>query len=156
MAEFNIMKLLESAILTIEEFQPDLSNSPLRDDEKLCLADKIKNMQCEAKRYTGSMKFIFPLERADFAHVHLANKIYLSDIRGNTLTEFVKNIETDSEKWERNIIVNIILKEDSEMREMLELFDKMDGSQNSSKFTWGMAIDENASDKYCLEVLSYN
>lgn len=150
------MKLLESAILTIEEFQPDLSDSPLRDDEKLCLADKIKNMQCEAKRYIGTMKFIIPLERADFAHVHLANKICLSDIRGNTLTEFAKNIETDSKKWERNIIVNIILKDDSKMREVLELLDKMEGTHKTSKFTWGLAINENASDKYCLEVLSYN
>ena len=92
----------------------------------------------------------------------MANKIYISTIKGNSLTEFINNINIDSEKWEKNCIVNFIFKEDPndkenpKLKKLTKLYDNVERFGKSSKFAWGLVIDKNMSDRYCLEVLSYN
>lgn len=38
----------------------------------------------------------------------------------------------------------------------MKLYDNVERFGKSSKFAWGLVIDKNMSDRYCLEVLSYN
>lgn len=162
MTEFEKLNSLLASIVKHEDFNIDLSSSPLSDKEKSRLVDKIKEMQCKFPKDGNGRISYFSLGKAAFADVDMANKIYISTIKGNTLTEFINNINIDSEKWEKNCVVNFIFKGDPNdkenpiVKEITKLYDNVERFGKSSKFTWGLVIDKNMSDRYCLEVLTYN
>ena len=162
MTEFEKLNSLLASIVKHEDFNVDLSSSPLSDKEKSRLVDKIKEMQCKFPKDGNGRISYFSFRKADFADVHMANKIYIFTIKGNSLTEFINNINIDSEKWEKNCIVNFIFKEDPndkenpKLKKLTKLYDNVERFGKSSKFAWGLVIDKNMSDRYCLEVLSYN
>ena len=162
MTEFEKLNSLLASIVKHEDFNVDLSSSPLSDKEKSRLVDKIKEMQCKFPKDGNGRISYFSLGKAAFADVDMANKIYITTIKGNTLTEFINNINIDSEKWEKNCVVNFIFKgdpndkENPTVKEITKLYDNVERFGKSSKFTWGLVIDKNMSDRYCLEVLTYN
>ena len=162
MTEFEKLNSLLASIVKHEDFNVDLSSSPLSDKEKSRLVDKIKEMQCKFPQDGNGRISYFSLGKAAFADVDMANKIYISTIKGNTLTEFINNINIDSEKWEKNCVVNFIFKgdpndkENPTVKEITKLYDNVERFGKSSKFAWGLVIDKHMSDRYCLEVLTYN
>lgn len=140
MKKVDILYNLHASILKHEDSNLDLSSSPLSDKEKSRLVDKIKEMQCKFPEDGNGRISYFSFLKADFADVHMANKIYISTIKGNSLTEFINNINIDSEKWEKNCIVNFIFKEDPndkenpKLKKLTKLYDNVERFGKSSKF----------------------
>lgn len=155
MNDIDLTSLLDSEIFKQEDFQPDFSNSSLRDYDKRRLVDKIKQMHCESLLRMHYEVFI-ALLRTDFDDLFLANRIYLSTVKGNNLTEIFKQIDIDSQKWESNIIVNFVFKKGIELSELETIFEKMNAFSQFLQFKWGVAINPNSSDNYFFELITYS
>lgn len=119
------------------------------------MVDKIKQMHCESLCRMHYEVFI-ALLRTDFDDLFLANRIYLSTVKGNNLTEIFKQIDIDSQKWESNIIVNFVLKKGIELSELETIFEKMNAFSQFLQFKWGVAINPNSSDNYFFELITYS
>ncbi len=155
MNDIDLTSILDSEIFKQEDFQPDFSNSSLRDYDKRRLVDKIKQMHCESLCRMHYEVFI-ALLRTDFDDLFLANRIYLSTVKGNNLTEIFKQIDIDSQKWESNIIVNFVFKKGIELSELETIFEKMNAFSQFLQFKWGVAINPNSSDNYFFELITYS
>ena len=155
MNDIDLTSLLDSEIFKQEDFQPDFSNSSLRDYDKCRLVDKIKQMHCESLLRMHYEVFI-ALLRTDFDDLFSANRIYLSTVKGNNLTAIFKQIDIDSQKWESNIIVNFVFKKGIELSELETIFEKMNAFSQFLQFKWGLAINPNSSDNYFFELITYS
>lgn len=155
MNDIDLTSLLDSEIFKQEDFQPDFSNSSLRDYDKCRLVDKIKQMHCESLLRMHYEVFI-ALLRTDFDDLFSANRIYPSTVKGNNLTEIFKQIDIDSQKWESNIIVNFVFKKGIELSELGTIFEKMNAFSQFLQFKWGLAINPNSSDNYFFELITYS
>lgn len=138
-----------------KEFEPDLSNSPLGDYEKRCLADKIKQMHCQSCSQRG---FCVPiaLESADFKKVCVAKKVYLATVSGDTIAEIFENLDTEWLNMYSNTIVNFIFKEEPATECFVEFFKKLESLLNLNQLCWGVCIGRSAPANYCIELIAYS
>lgn len=156
MDEFDVMSLLGSEISKDVNYhlQQNLSDSPLDDRDKLRLMDKLRQMHwktmCER-----NMKVLMPLFMGDLVDACLANNIYISTIRGMDLTDIIKKVDEDSRLWEDKALVNFIFREEPKLDEIGKLYEALENHSDLGRVNWGAAIDKDASNMYCLDVLSY-
>ena len=71
------MNEFDNIILSIKEYQPDLSLCPLKNEEKHALFLKIKNMHCQGCTRKGLKPYI-PLVEHDFEDACKTSKICIS------------------------------------------------------------------------------
>ena len=155
MNKFGIISILESETFNKKGIELDLSSSTISDDEKTCLKDKVEQMHCSAG-YRRNIQVLIPLVTADFIDLPLASKIYLSTINGNSLAEIIKKIDADSKKWESKIIINFIINDDAILRVLDELYNRIDSLSSIEQIRWGVAVENDVTNKYCLEIISYS
>ena len=150
-----ISSILESETFNKKGIELDLSSSTISDYEKTCLKDKVEQRHCSAG-YRRNIQVLMPLVTADFIDLPLASKIYLSTINGNSLAEIIKKIDADSKKWESKIIINFIINDDAILRVIDELYNRIDSLSSIEQIRWGAAVENDVTNKYCLEIISYS
>lgn len=150
-----ISSILESETFNKKGIELDLSSSTISDYEKTCLKDKVEQMHCSAG-YRRNIQVLISLVTADFIDLPLASKIYLSTINGNSLAEIIKKIDADSKKWESKIIINFIINDDAILRVIDELYNRIDSLSSIKQIRWGAAVENDVTNKYCLEIISYS
>ena len=150
-----ISSILESETFNKKGIELDLSSSTISDYENTCLKDKVDQMHCSAG-YRRNIQVLIPLVTADFIDLPLASKIYLSTINGNSLAEIIKKIDADSKKWESKIIINFIINDDAILRVIDELYNRIDSLSSIEQIRWGAAVENDVTNKYCLEIISYS
>ena len=155
MNKFDVISILESETFNKKGIELDLSSSTISDYEKTCLKDKVEQMHCSAG-YRRNIQVLMPLVTADFIDLPLASKIYLSTINGNSLAEIIKKIDADSKKWESKIIINFIINDDAILRVIDELYNRIDSLSSIEQIRWGTAVENDVTNKYCLEIISYS
>ena len=155
MNKFDVISILESETFNKKGIELDLSSSTISDYEKTCLKDKVEQMPCSAG-YRRNIQVLIPLVTADFIDLPLASKIYLSTINGNSLAEIIKKIDADSKKWESKIIINFIINDDAILRVIDELYNRIDSLSSIEQIRWGAAVENDVTNKYCLEIISYS
>ena len=155
MNKFDVISILESETFNKKGIELDLSSSTISDYEKTCLKDKVEQMHCSAG-YRRNIQVLMPLVTADFIDLPLASKIYLSTINGNSLAEIIKKIDADSKKWESKIIINFIINDDAILRVIDELYNRIDSLSSIEQIRWGVAVENDVTNKYCLEIISYS
>lgn len=155
MNKIDVISILESETFNKKGIELDLSSSTISDYEKTCLKDKVEQMHCSAG-YRRNIQVLTPLVTADFIDLPLASKIYLSTINGNSLAEIIKKIDADSKKWESKIIINFIINDDAILRVIDELYNRIDSLSSIEQIRWGAAVENDVTNKYCLEIISYS
>ena len=107
--------------------------------------------------YIYLIRYIYPFNgRTDFIGLSSANKIYLSTIRGNSLAEVNEKIDADSKKWESKIIINFIINDEDILRVIDDLYNRIDSLSSIEQIRWGAATENDVTNKYCLEIISYS
>ena len=155
MNKFDIISILESETFNKKGIELDLSSSTISDYEKTCLKDKVEQMHCSAG-YRRNIQVLISLVKADFIDLPLACKIYLSTINGNSLAEIIKKIDADSKKWESKIIINFIINDEAILKVLDELYNRIDSFSSIEQIRWGAAVENDVTNKYCLEIISYS
>ena len=155
MNKFDIISILESETFNKKGIELDLSSSTISDYEKTCLKDKVEQMHCSAG-YKRNIQVLMALVTADFIDLSLASKIYLSAINGNSLAEIIKKIDADSKKWESKIIINFIINDEAILKVLDELYNRIDSLSSIEQIRWGAATENDVTNKYCLEIISYS
>ena len=155
MNKFDVISILESETFNKKGIESDLSSSTISDYEKTCLKDKVEQMHCSAG-YRRNIQVLISLVTADFIDLPLASKIYLSTINGNSLAEIIKKIDADSKKWERKIIINFIINDEAILKVIDELYNRIDSLSSIEQIRWGAAVENDVTNKYCLEIISYS
>ena len=150
-----ISSILESKTFNKKGIELDLSSSTISDYEKTCLKDKVEQMHCSAG-YRRNIQVLTPLVKAYFIDLPLASKIYLSTINGNSLAEIIKKIDADSKKWESKIIINFIINDEAILKVLDELYNRIDSLSSIEQIRWGAAVENDVTNKYCLEIISYS
>ena len=112
-------------------------------------------MHCSAG-YRRNIQVLMSLVKADFIDLPLASKIYLSTINGNSLAEIIKKIDADSKKWESKIIINFIINDKAILKVLDELYNRIDSLSSIEQIRWGAATENDVTNKYCLEIISYS
>lgn len=155
MNKFDVISILESGTFNKKGIELDLSSSTICDYEKTCLKDKVEQMHCSAG-YRRNIQVLISLVTADFIDLPLASKIYLSTINGNSLAEIIKKIDADSKKWESKIIINFIINDEAILKVLDELYNRIDSLSSIEQIRWGAAVENDVTNKYCLEIISYS
>lgn len=155
MNKFDVISILESETFNKKGIESDLSSSTISDYEKTCLKDKVEQMHCSAG-YRRNIQVLISLVTADFIDLPLASKIYLSTINGNSLAEIIKKIDADSKKWESKIIINFIINDETILKVIDELYNRIDSLSSIEQIRWGAAVENDVTNKYCLEIISYS
>lgn len=135
-----------------KKFQPDLSNSPLNNDIRTLLSEKIKQMHCQECISKG-YKVCIALTEADFSKVSVSDNVLLLSVKGNSYKGIIQDIETSiTLKSHPNIIVNFILsdkiKNPKTVSEIYEVFQKHDTIT-------GLCIDTQPTVKYNIDIIAY-
>ena len=156
MNKIDIISILESETFNKKGIELDLSSSTISGYEKTCLKDKVEQMHCSVGGYRSSKKVLMALVTADFIGLSSANKIYLSTIRGNSLAEVNEKIDADSKKWESKIIINFIINDEAILKVLDELYNRIDSLSSIEQIRWGAAVENDVTNKYCLEIISYS
>ena len=155
MNKIDIISILESETFNKKGIELDLSSSTISDYEKTCLKDKVEQMHCSAGN-KRNIQVLIPLVKSNFIDLPLASKIYLSTINGNSLAEIIKKIDADSKKWESKIIINFIINDEDILRVIDELYNRIDSLSSIEQIRWGAATENDVTNKYCLEIISYS
>ena len=155
MNKFDIISILESETFNKKGIELDLSSSTISGYEKTCLKDKVEQMHCSAGN-KRNIQVLIPLVAANFIDLPLASKIYLSTINGNSLAEIIKKIDADSKKWESKIIINFIINDEAILKVLDELYNRIDSLSSIEQIRWGAATENDVTNKYCLEIISYS
>lgn len=93
------------------KFQPDLSDSPLKNEIKAQLSEKIKQMHCQECISRG-YKVCIALTGSDFLKVSVSEKVLLLSVTGSSYEEIMKNLDIETSiplESYPNIIINFIL-----------------------------------------------
>ena len=72
------------------------------------------------------------------------------------MAEIIKKIDADSKKWESKIIINFIINDDAILRVLDELYNRIDSLSSIEQIRWGAAVENDVTNKYCLEIISYS
>lgn len=135
-------------------FQPNLSNSPLNNDIKNQLSDKIKQMHC-CECINRGYNVCLPLNTLDFFKVSTSENVLLLSAIGDSYEEIKLNLDIETSLSPKsypyiilNFIVNNQVENSNTILKIYRLF------QNYDTIT-GLCIDKKSINKYKIDIIAY-
>ncbi len=147
------MNEFDDIILSIKEYQPDLSLCPLKNEEKHALFLKIKNMHCQGCTRKGLKPYI-PLVEHDFEDACKTSKVCISTFYGDSITEVFENLNMENINIYSDLILNFIFKK-GPTADCMNLISEKLQQLTGVTFNWGLCVGENAPANICIELIAY-